>query len=204
MKKILILALAVVMSASVVYAQPGGVIGLYSDPAYCSCDLTPDVAYATYNVYVVHYLAANARASQWKLTNNITGALLNEGPANWGTNLILGDLHAGVTVTYVGCKALPWLVATIPYFYYGTPGTDPTCTYSLFIEPDPGSASGQVESLDCDGVTQIATGLSLTFFGDPVMCPCSFANCRACAAGNQSCIVGTEQTSWSKIKSLYR
>jgi hypothetical protein len=98
-------------------------------------------------------------------------------------------------VTYSSsCKALPWLVATIPYFYYGTPGTEPGCTYTLQVEPDPGSQTGQVESVDCSGVVQLAVGGTLTFFDD--------TGCRSCYW--EECIVATEPTSWSKVKSLYR
>jgi len=190
MKKILILALAMVLSASLVYAQPGGEIGLFSDVGYSDCNLAPAAPYSNYNVYIVHVLATSANSSQFKITKNITGALLNQGTITFGTNLTLGDLFTGITVTYVGCKPLPYLIGTIPYFYYGTPGADPVCTYSLLVEADPGAETGQVESVDCAGVKQVAVGGTLTFWGDPVDCPCQ--------------LVSTQESSWSKIKSLYR
>lgn len=189
MKKILILALAMVMSASVVYAQAGGMIGIYSDDGtWADCNLSPGAPYANYSVYIVHTLAPTANSSQWKMTANIVGAPLNEGAANWYSNVTLGDIHTGITVTYVGCKALPYLLCSVPYFYYGTPGADPLCAYSLVIEADPGAETGQVESVDCGLVKQVAVGGTLTFFDD--------TDC--------SCATATEETNWSKIKALYR
>lgn len=200
MKRILLSALAVVMSASVVYAQSGGYIGLYSDVTYCSCNLSMEVPFANYNVYVVHSLAASARASQFELVPDIVGAPLSLSAVDFGSNPTLGDLFTGITVYYAGCKALPWLVATITWFYYGT--SAPKCTYGMRVEADSGAASGYVESLDCSSVTQIASGGYLSFWGDPSECPCSTC-LPSCAAGGESCVVATEQTSWSRIKSLY-
>jgi hypothetical protein len=198
MKKILILALTVVMSASVAYANPCvgggyGAIGLFSDVAYTNCSLSPTVAYANYDVYVVHVGAVSATSSQFKVVSHAAGALLNQGTIDFGSNLTLGDPFTGITVTYGGCKTLPWLIATIPYFYFGTPGTDPVCTYFLQVEADPGSQTGQVEAIDCSGTTRVIYGLSLNFFGDPELCPCP-----------ELCVVATQPSSWSKIKSLYR
>jgi hypothetical protein len=190
MKKILILALAMVMSASVVYAQAGGEIGLFGDVGYSECNLAPDAPYTDYNVYIVHVLATEMNSSQFKLVTDLAGAPLNQGTISFSTNLTLGDLFAGITVTYVGCRTLPWLIATIPYFYYGTPGTEPACTYSMHIEADPGAETGQVEGVTCGGVKEVALGSSLTFWGSQD-CPCGP-------------IVKTQDSSWSKIKSLYR
>ena len=63
MKKVLLLTLAMMICASMAFAQAGG-IGLYTDsPAYTSCTFT-DAGAALVPIYVVHKLCPGATASQ--------------------------------------------------------------------------------------------------------------------------------------------
>jgi hypothetical protein len=180
MKKVLILALAIVMSASVVSANH---IGLYSDPGYSDCNLAP-VLYATNTIYVVHTLAATGNTAQFMITHNWTALA---GAISWGSNLTLGDPYTGITVTYVGCKNLPYLLGTLGFIPLAA---DPQCAVSFQVVADPAVASGSVEVVDCFATIQLATGGTLTVNGDENLCPCE--------------IVGTEETNWSKIKALYQ
>ena len=112
MKKVLILAVAIVMCASLAFAQTGGHIGLYSDePGYSDCFLQEALFVNNY-IYVVHVLAPEANTSQWMVTHNWTAI---SGAVTYYSNLNLGDVYTGVTVTYVGCKPLPHALATLAF-----------------------------------------------------------------------------------------
>jgi hypothetical protein len=184
MKKVLLLALAIVMSASFAFAQPGGHIGLYSDsPGYSDCNLN-EAVYVTNNVYVVHTLAATGNTAQFMIQNNWPGPLA--GAINWGSNLTLGNPYTGIAVTYVGCKVLPYLLGTMGFIPLAI---SPPCTATMQVVADPAVSSGSVEVVDCSSVVQLASGGLLTINGNSLDCPC---------------IVGTEETNWSKIKALYQ
>jgi hypothetical protein len=183
MKKVLILALAIVMSASLAFAQNGGHIGLYSDaPGYSDCNLVPIIGIN--NVYVVHTTSVTSTSAQFKVENNWLAALAF--PPNWGTNLAIGDPYVGVAITYAGCKPMPYLLGTLQFFNQGVVGP---CGASLQVVADPVHPSGSVVTVDCDFVLQLATGGLLTVNGNAIDCPC---------------IIGTEESSWSKVKALYQ
>lgn len=173
MKKVLILALAIVMSASLAFAQQGN-IGLYSDaPGYTDCNLN-ETLYASNVIYVVHDLAVTGNTAQFKIVNNWPGPLA--GAISWGSNLTLGDAYTGITVTYVGCKALPYLLGTLSFIPLSA---TPPCTADLQVVADPNVVSGSVETVDCDFTVYLSTGGKLTINGNNIDCPCD---------------VGTEET----------
>jgi hypothetical protein len=183
MKKTLIIALAIVMSASLASAQSGGHIGLFSDPAGTNCNLVG--AFGLASVYVVHTLAPSALSSQFKVQNNTLMSFL--GQSN-GVNQYVGgpSILDGGAFTYVQCRATPWLITTLSFFYQGL--TAPCST--LEVVADPAEASGQVLAVDCDLNLQFATGGKLTVNGNET-CPCVET-------------VSTEESSWSKIKAMYQ
>lgn len=182
MKKVLILALAIVMSASMAFAQQGH-IGLYSDnPGWSNCNLN-EALYASNYVYVVHNTAVTGNTAQFKIVNSWVGPLA--GPVSWGTNLTLGDPYVGITVTYVGCKNLPYLLGSLAFIPLAP---TPACTAYLEVVADPLVVSGSVETVGCDFTVYLSTGGKLTVNGNET-CPC---------------FVGTEETNWSKIKALYQ
>jgi hypothetical protein len=186
MKKVLILAVAMVMCASLASAQSGGHIGVYSDsPGYSDCNLVPAL-YAPNNVYVVHTMLPEANTATFRIQDDWASASIIRG-APVINGLTLGDLFTGITVTYGGCQALPYLIATIPY----TPiAATPECFYALEVLPSPTVGSGQIEIVLCDGSTTVfATGGKLTVNGNET-CPCLE--------------VATQETNWSKIKALYQ
>jgi hypothetical protein len=63
---------------------------------------------------------------------------------SYGSNLHLGSIETGVTVTFVGCKPLPHLVATLTFL---STGVSECCYFE--IEPHPESTTGEVEGWDC-------------------------------------------------------
>jgi hypothetical protein len=190
MKKVLILAVALVMSASLAAAQSGGHIGLFSDnPGFSDCSIAEAFG-PPMQVFCVHTTATQANTSQFKILNTWTSF---PGAHLYGGNLFIGSTLAntifdGGTVTYVGCKPLPHLLLTLEFFFGGV-FSNP-CTVGLQVVPDPILPSGQIEVVDCDGSTiHFATGGTLFINGNPIDCPC---------------VVGTEETSWSRIKAMYQ
>jgi hypothetical protein len=186
MKKVLILAMAIVMCAGLAFAQDGGHIGLYSDVGYTDCNVDDSGAlYTNVNVYVVHKDAVEGNTSEFAI--NRTWPTANPGTPDFGGNLTLGTIEGGIVITYVGCKALPHLLATWPQFIFGQA---PVCTQGMEVVASPlvVSGSGQIEVVDCNSTIHFATGGILTVNGDE-SCPCS---------------VATQESSWSRIKALYQ
>jgi len=180
-----IVLLIVAVAAGAASAQFGGHIGLYSDsPGYSDCNLH-ETLYVTNIVYVVHTLAASGNTAQFKVVNNWPGPI--QGAISWGTNLTLGDVYTGITVTYVGCKALPYLLGTLGFIPISA---TPPCGGSLEVVADPAVASGSVEVVDCNSNVLLATGGQMYVNTDYISCYCGADP--------------TEQSNWSRIKALYR
>jgi hypothetical protein len=186
--KTAIVFIALMMFAYPVLAQ-GGHIGIYSDnPGFSDCNLAEAFG-PPMECYVVHTLIAQANTSQFKILN--TWAAF-PGSQSFGGNLFIGStvgnsIYEGGTITYVGCKPLPHLLATLQFFFGGV--FEPPCTVGLTVVPDPILPSGQIEVVDCDGSTiHFATGGLLWINGNPIDCGCEPA---------------TEETTWSRVKALY-
>jgi hypothetical protein len=185
MKKVLILATAILMCAGLAVAQDGGHIGLYADEGYTECNLDDSaLLYTNATIYIVHSDAPESNTSQFRIEVNWPTAV--EGALNWN-GLDLGDVNTGILVTYGGCKALPYLMGTWNWFVVGAA---PECTVAFEVLGDPLSESGEVESVDCSSTKHIATGGKLTVNGNET-CPCEPP-------------VSTQDKSWSQIKALYR
>jgi hypothetical protein len=168
--------------------QMGGHIGLAIDPSGWSPCLNDEVLFAPNTIYIVHTLAPSGNTSQFCVTTNWEGPALT---VDYGSNLTLGDLYTGVTVTYVGCKQLPYVVATLAYVPVVP---TPQCTYYFRIVADPAVLSGEVEVVDCDSNTGPATGGWLWV---------NFPGCTGTLCGGPECPVAIEHATWGGIKSLY-
>jgi hypothetical protein len=172
----------------------GGVIGIYSDwPDWYDCNVIEAMG-PPMSVYVVHWgsLTPSANTSQFMIQNNWTTAF--PGAEQYGGNLFIGStpgntIYEGGTITYVGCKPLPHLLAELQFFFSGV--FSPPCTVGLLPVADPIVASGQIEVVHCDGSTILfATGSVMRINGNLFDCP--------------TCPNATEETSWSRVKALYR
>jgi hypothetical protein len=188
MKRVLLLSAAVLCVAALAWGQDGGLIAIYSDnPGFSDCNLVETQGVPN-NVYVVHSNRPTANTAQFKVENN-WGAF--PGAVSFGSNLWINStpgnsIYEGGTITYGGCKNLPHLLATLQFFLAGE---TPACTATLTVVPDPTLASGEIETVLCDETTILyCAGGFLTINGDPIDCPCG---------------VGTEETSWSRVKALY-
>lgn len=192
MKRVLLLSVAVLFVASLAWGQPvGGRIGIFVDaPSYSDCNLVESVGGPNL-VYVVHYAKSQSNTSQFKVLDN-WGAF--DAGTNVGGNLFIASgpansIYEGGTVTYVGCKPLPHLLVTLTIIPFAASGP---CGGTLDIVADPVLPSGQIETVNCDGSTvEFAEGDRLSVNDDGSGCVCGP-------------IIGTEETSWSRIKAMYK
>jgi hypothetical protein len=182
MRTAIVCALLLGLFAAPALAQTGGSIGLYSDsPGYSDCNLV-EALYVTNSIWVVHVLLPEANTSQFMVTHNWTAIL---GSVFYHGNLNLGDPYTGVTITYVGCKPLPHLLCELQFIPIAA---TPPCTVYFNVVPDPALPSGQIEVVDCSSNVRYATGGELVVNANE-NCPC---------------FDKTEETTWSKLKGLYR
>jgi hypothetical protein len=186
----MLLAVSILAMASMVFAQAGS-IGVFSDPAATSCDIT-DAAAGLLLVYVVHVNAPAATGGQFmvEVDAGFTGSYLSEAVTapylKIGT--CAGPTATGCAIAYGGCIASPAnMILTIQYF--GS-GTSTPCAMFHIVE-DPSADPPGIYMTDCADPPNllIATGGEAIVNFDGV-------NCDACNVPN-------EETSWGKIKAIY-
>lgn len=177
MNKVLLLTFALMVSATMAFAQNGS-IGIFADNLGQSCTLQ-DTGTATY--YFLHVNAIGATASQWAAPKPacLTGVRLADLPV-FAINL--GNTEAGVTVGYGICKVGTFHIMSV--LYSVTSVTD--CCYFPVI-PDPNLPSGKIEIPDC--LFNLTYGTSG----------------KGIVNANQTCVcdVPTEDTTWGQVKALY-
>ena len=181
MKKalLLVLALGMVMTASLAFAQ-GGAIMMYADPGYTSCNAVN--AAGVYTVYIRHELSPGTTASQFAITAN--PGMIYLADQIQGGFLSLGNSQSGIALTYGSCLAGAINILNILYSVAG-----PVACSTLEVIPDPNALTGQIEGVDCNVTKTFPNGSILTFNGDS-SCPCGI-------------IVPVEETNWGRVKSLY-
>jgi hypothetical protein len=180
MKKVLILALGVVLAASVAFADH---VGIYSDTGGTSCT-TGALAFppTVNNAYVIHKFSTGTNGSRWKI-NDTSGIFHASATTPYG---VLGDPYTGASVAYGNCLSGSILVYTLGFLYFGQPLT---CGM-LEMVPDPLESAGTIVYSDCNFVKKLATGGKFYLQAD--------GTCQDC---NE---VATEETTWGTIKALYR
>ena len=185
MKKVLLLTIIVMCSASLVFAQTER-IGIFADAtgAVESCAIS-DAAAGLLSLYVVHIGTAGATASQFKapMPACMTGSSYLSDSSPFAVTI--GNSQTGVAIGYGACLVAPIHVLTINIFAGGA--SEACCIYRVMA--DESVASGEIETVDCDENLLFAVGQSGTINGN-TSCPC---------AG----IVPAQESSWGKIKSLY-
>jgi len=181
MKKVLMLSLAIMMVAGSAMADH---IGIYADQQGVNCvgSITPGVITS---IYVLHVLDGTASASQFKVQDN--SGLLNTGAATNPAFLAIGTWNNGISLAYTNCLGGPAItLITLSYLALSAPAP----CLGLSIVPDPTEANGIVKIADCNYVELQATSGRFFFNGDET-CPCVEPT-------------ATEQSTWGKVKSLYR
>ena len=176
MKRSVLIALVVVFSASMAFAQAGS-IGIYSDAGASSCNF---VAMGFIQIHSFHMNAPGATGCQWKLDHPPTWSLFGD---VWQFATIIGNSNAGVSIGYGACLASPIYLGVSSY---GAAG-DPACTF-ISVVPDPSSLSGEIEGVDCAANKTFPTGGGGYVNGD----------------GTCNCDIPVEETTWGGVKALYQ
>ena len=200
MKKILLLALGIVFSASLAFGQ-AGYIGLFSDAAHTNCNLTINDVEGFKRVYVYHMLAAGTTASMFGIkTTGLTGDIDNECDMTGITNqftLVIGDPffeppydtdNAGVAYSYGSCITTGLIYLARINFYCMGITIPPTCSM-LEVVAAPDAPTGTIEVVGCADDKMIGNGFRMMINPDGT-CICGI-------------VVPTQDSSWGKIKSLY-
>lgn len=179
MKKVLLLTVIMVFSASIASAQLG-VVGAYSDPAGTDCNIV-DAAPGLLAIYIVHTMTNGVSAVQYSAPQAScqTGSWLSDTKP---FDVTVGDSQAGVAIGYGGC--LSGAVNTLIVQYFADGGTPPCCEYPIL--PDP--TLGTILVADCAAVEfPINAAPNATINGD-VTCDCA---------------VPVEESTWGAVKQLF-
>lgn len=124
--------------------------------------LVPAAALAQYgvvDVQIYHDHHSGATASQFMLELGASAMWLGD---NWNF-LAIGSSVSGVSLAYGGCMSAPTYLGSVQIFVT-TP--ENMCT-DLRIVPDPAAPSGQIEYVDCSGVTWYPSGYAFLRDFDP-------------------------------------
>jgi len=199
MKKVLLLALGIVFSASLAFGQ-AGYIGLFSDLAHTSCSASW-VLGGTKRVYVYHMLSAGTTASMFGIKSvGFTGDPDTECELTGITNnftLVIGDPffalpydsdNAGVAYSYGSCNTTGAIYLARLTFVCVGDVIPPACSmFEAVAAPD--APSGTIEVVNCADTKLVGNGFRM------YINPTTSCNCGE--------VVPTRDSSWGKIKSLY-
>lgn len=180
MKKALLLTVVMIFGATAAFGQ-AGTIGVYADAAGADCHL-PDAVPGLTPWNVVHTNTAGATASQFAvLLGSCNLATYLSDTAIYAVTI--GSSQTGVAIGYGACIGSPNLVLIVNMF---TSGVTPPCC-PVEVVPDPNSASGQIEVVDCLNNLLFGSGFT-SYINGSDNCPCT---------------VGTEESTWGAVKSIY-
>lgn len=101
----------------------------------------------------------------------------------------LGSTHApgGIAISTVGCRDLPVYLGTMNFWAEGT--TSPCCSYDIL--PYATSEDHIVEYIDCGSTDQEEASTRSAVINPDASCPCLEP-------------VSARETTWGKVKALYR
>jgi hypothetical protein len=185
MKKTLLLVVGMLLIASLASAQAGQ-IQLYADPGLVSCSL-PDAG--VFHVYVYHINTSGATASQFSVVPQ-GGATVSFLGSTSPFPLVTGSPPTGIAVAYGSCLGAngPFQILDLSYIGFGT---SPVCSY-LLVTDDPRADPPDIGVTDCMGTPNLLSGDGSTAtINADVSCPCVTP-------------LPVEDSSWGKIKALYR
>jgi len=191
MKKILLLALGLLMCASVGFAQPGGNIGGYWDIGGTTCYAAAPAGLC--KVYFFHTGIAKAGACQFLVQKGGGWTEANMQYVGFSTSPYLNilsstaDPYGGISIAYGNplCEPLPAKVMEMTIFCIAPPA----CGY-LTVVADPLASITGIEVRNCTNKAVQAAG-GTTWVGD--------AGCGVC-----NTYVPNEHQTWGQIKSLYQ
>jgi len=173
---------AALLFASPAAAQPGpGSIGVYSDTGGTNCNVV-DVA-GVVSVYVV-LVGGDGAAYTWFALHETPGLAMTYLNETVQQPLSHGNTRIGIQIGFGTCLNGPAHLLTVRYS--GT-GTTSTCQ-AIEVVANPARASGRVEIMDCAQVVHTRGNGAALVRND----------------GGCSCAVETSESSWGRVKSLYR
>lgn len=191
MKRILLTVLCVIVLATPAFVQASNIgnVAFFADDQGLSCNFNDNTT-GLVSVYILHVNNVDgATASQFYIVpvgGPTMSFLAGSAPAGY---IALGDAFEstmGLSVAYGGCiNSSSFLIYTLSYF---ASGTSPACSRLTFAAPT-SVAEGEVIGADCS-FAQIPMPLN----GQLIINPDQSCQCN----------VATEETTWGKVKSLYR
>ncbi len=184
MKRVVLMALALLGVSSFALGQDIGSIDVFSDAALTTCNFTEDGG--TMRVYIAHTHSTATAGSMWKLTRSggAEGLALELLSTTTPYLAIGSNVEESYAVAYLGCLSGTFLIATVTYI---GEGLVPAC--ALFtIEPADDAPTGKIEMVDCADhkfvLDQAGQG-------------------RVNPDGTCQCSVPASATTWGKVKALY-
>ena len=158
----------------------GGTVSLYSDAGLTNSTYQDDAINA-FSIYVVHnavtFEAAHAIRFRVEASSGITFIWLSETSPK---PTVIGDSRTGIEIGYGACL-IPDAGLILQIQYLGI-GTSEPCSF-LRVVPHPAAPSGEIEVVLCVGMGPAsAVGKDLLV----------------------NCTVPVQETTWGRIKSLYR
>ncbi|HEX5133567.1 MAG TPA: hypothetical protein VFX92_13910, partial [Candidatus Krumholzibacteria bacterium] len=146
--------------------------------------------FAPFSLYVVHKLSTASTGSEFMITDpNLTGWSYS-GSSVLNGFLSIGSATTGLALAYGGCLAGP-AISCVAINMFGFSATGAVCG-RIDVVPSP-TAGGIIKIVDCEFIEFPATGG--TAYVNPN------GTCSDC---NEPQPNATEESTWGKVKSLYR
>jgi hypothetical protein len=207
-------ALRIYLVLAALAVQPAGAdayteLALYRDPAGEYCNLIDDFPRPQY-VYVFVDYSTGTLGTRFRVVPSESATLtyLDETP---NALYAAGDTETGITLCFAECVvAYPQhLIVTILYLGLGTSSM---CS-DIRVQPAPGAP--YIESVTCDGQVERAYAWHMSINDDGITCPCYRVGSetrphpqtspRPLTADDNFCAgVPVEETTWGRVKSLYK
>jgi hypothetical protein len=183
MKKFVLTVLALALAASPAFAQTGS-MGVYADNTGSACNITVPVG-VPFSIYIVHKSPGGATGSQFKfVAASIDPSIANFGGSAAPGLLVIGDPSTGVSIAYGGC--LTGDIHLWSFTMFSAAGA-PNCIYAEII-PDPAALTPGVLSVNCV-FAEIPVDPGEGILNPNAGCDCNVAN---------------QESTWGKVKALYR
>jgi len=182
MKKVVILAALLLLSAGTAAGQTVGQVRIYSSTVVRYCDDVTVPQTGLLSLYIVHSGHSGALGVRFSAPKPECAQMLFLNDTQFFTTL--GNSQTGVAVAYGACLTAEVHVLTMNFFVQG--GTSACCTYP--IVEFPGDPQGTVTVADCAG--NEASALTYPRILNP--------NDACC-----ECCLPVEESTWGCVKSLF-